>query len=70
MGWWTTNETGHSFTHSEPEMLWGDSVADILDDAISHIVAEFKESIGRDPTLAELQAGFKFATNVYEDDNG
>lgn len=65
MGWWSHGKDGNSFSE-DSEMVWGDSVADIVDNAIMHVVAEFKHTWDRPPTLAELEAGFKFSTNVYE----
>jgi hypothetical protein len=62
MGWWSQDEQGHSFASAEgEEMLWGDSCADILDNAIDEIVKEFKEAHDRRPTRAELLAGMKFS---------
>ena len=71
MGWWNQNVKGESLI-MEPEntgMYWGDSVADIMDDAIDAIVKEFKEWVGRKPTVAELEAGLKFSLGIYEEDD-
>lgn len=62
MGWWTQNEHGHSFAHAEgEEMVWGDGPADLMDNALGKIVAEFERDQGRRPTPAELRAGLEFS---------
>jgi hypothetical protein len=69
MGWWSTNKEGRSFAENDgPEMLWGDSVADIIDAAIDDVVKVFKVDVGRAPTKDELVAGFRFSTAVYGED--
>lgn len=63
MGWWSTNEDGVSFISfsEEVEMVWGDSVADILDAAIDRIDKEFQSAWGRRATTEELVAGVRFS---------
>lgn len=64
MGWWTTNEQGHSFAPVEDgdtELLWGDGPADHMDDALAAIIAEFRQGLGRAPSLEELKAGLLFS---------
>jgi len=58
MGWWHQDEEGHSFCG---EMLWGDSVADIMDNAIADITKEFSKEKQRTPTKDELRAGLEFS---------
>lgn len=64
MGYWRSNEEGHSFTGN---LTWGDHPADIFDEAIDRVILAFKEDVGRKPTKAELMAGFKFSWNYLED---
>lgn len=62
MGWWSQDEDGHSFAQAdEVDMVWGDSVADILDNALSLITEEFRVVFNRKPTDAELLAGMRFS---------
>ena len=68
MGWWSTNKEGASLLVEQTGMLWGDSVADIVDDAVDKIVTVFKEDVGRPPTKDELVAGFRFSLNVYDEE--
>lgn len=60
MGYWNTDNSGVSFT-GDGEMLWGDSPADALDDALLKIAAAFKEDVGRYPTAGEIRAGLEFS---------
>jgi len=66
MGWWTMNKKGQSFAQNEsgPEMLWGDSVADTMGDALESIIKDFQEDWGRKPTVEELHAGVDFSARV------
>lgn len=66
MGWWSTDKHGHSFAKdpSDPEMVWGDSVADTLDAALNSIIKDFQNDWGRKPTMAELHAGLEFSARV------
>lgn len=66
MGWWTTNKQGKSFAQDSknPEMVWGDSVADIMDDALDKIIKEFERTWSRVPTVEELEAGVRFSAPV------
>jgi hypothetical protein len=68
MGWWTQNEQGHSFaTAAGAEMVWGDSVADILDGAIAEIADEFEQQYNRRPTKDEVRAGLEFSLGGKEE---
>jgi hypothetical protein len=69
MGYWSTNEQGHSFTEAESgeDLIWGDQPADIIDAAISEIKAVFLHDIGRLPSVAEMRAGFAFSSHIEED---
>lgn len=60
MGWWSQNEKGESF-EGDGALVWGDSCADAMDDALSKITAEFESEQGRKPTKEELAAGFRFS---------
>lgn len=75
MGWWRANVNGGidwngdtRFEDPNNHPVWGDGPADILDAALQKIVDEFNREWGRPPTLAELEAGFKFSTSIYEED--
>jgi hypothetical protein len=64
MGWWSQNEEGHSFANRAtdgPEMLWGDGVADIIDNALADISAEFQRDCNRKPTEGEITSGLLFS---------
>lgn len=69
MGWWRAGADGSSLHAEETGLVWGDGPADILDDAIGKIIAEFREAYGRKPTRAELEAGLKFSLSIYEDED-
>jgi hypothetical protein len=69
MGWWKQDEDGNSFC-LDSDMIWGDTPADIMDDAIEKIVAAFLAEGGRKPTAAELKAGLLFSLGAYEEDSG
>lgn len=60
MGWWNQTEEGTSFAASD-ELKWGDGPADVMDDAIEQITAQFQSAFGRAPTRQEFEAGFKFS---------
>lgn len=70
MGWWSTDKHGHSFAKDadDPEMVWGDGPADILDAALAKIIGEFQTDWGRKPTISELRAGLEFSAHVALDD--
>lgn len=70
MGWWPQNEEGISFAHaSGDEMMWGDSVADVLDSALAAIAQDFENTFERRPTKAELRAGLEFSLGGIEGDS-
>lgn len=60
MGWWTATPDGGSFA-SSGNLLWGDSVADIMDEALFKIVKEFQRDHGRKPTQPEVLSGLLFS---------
>lgn len=60
MGWWSATEDGGSFATSG-NLVWGDSVADIMDEALEKIVREFQDAQGRKPTRPELISGLLFS---------
>lgn len=65
MGWWEQNEEGHSLSghDREPEpYYWGDGPADIIDNALWKIKAEFVKHLGRLPSVGEIMAGITFST--------
>lgn len=68
MGWWRAGEDGSSLHSEETGLAWGDSVADILDNALDEIKDEFLQFWGRKPLRAELEAGLQFALGGYEGD--
>ncbi len=68
MGWWTQDEEGHSFAHAEgKEMMWGDAVADIMDEALDQIIQHYERFLNRRPTKSEIMAGLKFSTNTLDE---
>jgi hypothetical protein len=68
MGWWRAGRDGSSLHAEETGLVWGDGPADILDDAIDRIVAEFQRDYGRKPSRDELEAGLKFSLGTYEEE--
>jgi hypothetical protein len=54
MGYWSMASAGDGG-------VWGDAPADVFDVAIKEAAAAFKSTVGREPTLAELRAGFEFS---------
>lgn len=65
MGYWVTNELGHSFTDSYTgiEMVWGDSPADVMGAAVTEIIRLFYKDLGRPPLFEELTAGLLFSAS-------
>jgi hypothetical protein len=62
MGWWNQNAKGESFAEDPMyDMVWGDSVADVMADALDEIRKEFREVWGREPSVLELEAGLNFS---------
>lgn len=64
MGYWQTNDEGHSFAEGfdgDEPMIWGDAPADAMDDALDAIIAAFRSDLGRAPSLRELKAGLLFS---------
>lgn len=60
MGWWQIMPDGGKTTGATG-MIWGDQLADILDDAIDKINTVYEREWGRSPTIAELRAGVRFS---------
>lgn len=54
MGYWGSEEDGSG-------LIWGDQPADIVDEAISEIVATFRQDWNRNPTLQEIIDGLAFS---------
>lgn len=67
MGWWRAGRDGSSLHLEETGLVWGDGPADIMDDAIDQIAAEFRAAYGRKPSRIELEAGLLFALGDYEE---
>lgn len=67
MGWWRAGSDGSSLHAEETGLVWGDGPADILDDAIDKISAEFRAAYDRSPSRAELEAGLLFSLGAYEE---
>jgi hypothetical protein len=59
MGWW-------SIVDGDNSNLWGDGPADILDEALDSIVAQFMNAVDRKPTKREMLYGFKMALSGIE----
>lgn len=68
MGWWSAGPSGQSLVMEETGMLWGDEPADIMGDAVQHVVQSFEENVGRRPTLKEIRSGLEFALGIYNED--
>ena len=68
MGYWNQGADGTSLHRNKTGLIWGDSPADIVDDAIDMVRAKFTEDIGREPTPEELRAGFAFSLNALDFD--
>lgn len=75
MGWWSQGASGGiaEFTGGpateEREQYWGDGPADILDNALAEIVAEFQRAWQRKPYVDELRRGLEFSLGAYEEDD-
>lgn len=63
MGWWDADRAGMSFAQNDDteDFVWGDSPADVMDDALAQIAKIFEETWERKPTLGELRAGLEFS---------
>lgn len=66
MGYWNQGSDGSSLHDKDTGLVWGDTPADIFDSAIEKVVAAFRADIGREPTKAEVEAGFKFSLSAYD----
>lgn len=60
MGWWQITPDGGQIKGAT-SMLWGDELADIMDEALIKINEAYEREWGRTPTIAELQAGLRFS---------
>lgn len=72
MGWWRQSEAGdslltESITEEEGELVWGDAPADVIDNALAAIDEAFLEAWDRQPTVAELRAGFEFSVRIRDE---
>lgn len=67
MGWWHQDTEGRSFAAGS-NLYWGDGPADIVDQALDRIRAQFREDLGREPTIREIRAGLEFTLRALEDD--
>lgn len=68
MGWWNTGRDGTSLHVEDTGLLWGDSPADFMDDALEKIVYDFIMEHERNPTCGELRAGLEFSLMGLKDD--
>jgi len=69
MGWWCISKrskTGQIYDGEKTNSYMGDGPADVMDEAISRIVGEYKKSWNRPPTKHELRACFNFCANIYD----
>ncbi|KKN75215.1 hypothetical protein LCGC14_0382140 [marine sediment metagenome] len=60
MGYWKHGEDGESFA-LDSELIWGDSPADIMGNALKEIISVFQRDRDRLPTEAEIKAGLLFS---------
>lgn len=65
MGYWHASPEGHSFADSSP-LVWGDSPADVMDNAVEKIIAAFQRDLGREPSKPEMISGLLFSLNTYD----
>lgn len=65
MGWWTQSKEGQSFADGST-LLWGDSVADLMEAALAKVVIQFMREQGRHPTKAEIRAGLEFSLGGHD----
>jgi hypothetical protein len=56
MGYWEQGDPVNGKT-----MFWGDQVADVLGDALDHVVVTFVRDMRRLPTREELRRGLEFS---------
>lgn len=59
MGYWgVTADSSSLFTavHEDTEYLWGDGPADCLDDGLTALISRLHDSLGRWPTVDEVEA--------------
>lgn len=68
MGWWHAKRDGSSLESEATGLVWGDAVADILDEALDEIAYAFKEQFERFPTNGELRSGLEFALLKHPDE--
>lgn len=60
MGYWNSSADGSSLHSEDTGIVWGDSPAEAMEDAIDKIVAIFLQDLDREPTKKELEAGLAF----------
>ena len=69
MGWWSiTDKSGGISTFGNMGLVNGDSVADILGNAVEEVIKEYEKTWGRKPYTQELQAAWNFSTAVILED--
>lgn len=67
MGYWS-----NGYDKQGREMVWGDTPADIVDDALDRIITTFIQEFGRKPTKTEIKRGLRshiidVALEMYDD---
>lgn len=65
--WWEQSEEGNpdQGVDREPEpLMWGETPADIIDDAIWQIQAVYLKDLGRLPSFGEIMAGLTYSTRA------
>jgi len=67
VGYWLATPEGYSLLGEEigpKDLVWGDTPADAMDDALELIIAAFRKDLGRAPTMEELKAGLLFSAQT------
>jgi len=80
MGWWQIRDIESGRVKFKPckedhachvdRLVTGDGPADVMGGCVDKIIGMYKESYGRRPKKAELQAVFNFVTNMRTDESG
>jgi hypothetical protein len=63
MGYWKQGADGESFA-LDSDLIWGDSPADIMGNALKEIISVFQRDRERLPTEGEIKAGLLFSLRV------
>tara|TARA_B100000700_G_C14274361_1_gene503025 strand:- start:200 stop:448 length:249 start_codon:yes stop_codon:yes gene_type:complete len=70
MGWWSIADKGGGISAlGNMGLVNGDSVADILGNAVEEVIKEYEKTWGRKPYVQELQAAWNFSTAVILEDD-